>query len=134
MTTDLLVRETDERDYSQASDDECRDAALTWINMIRAEYDLDALPTLPRGYRYHAASCVLSIAGHGLADGTAHVSGDRLSWSADDVGLSFGREGRIVHYRTPPLVDQFIQRFDSGFYQDLVIEPPSLGVFAGFES
>lgn len=133
---DLVVRDAVERDYSQASNEECRVATLEWVNMLRGEYVLDLVTELPAGDRGLASSCVLVNALTGISDGSRTFQSDGRSALAcpddpkppDGQFLRYGREGQVIHRMMPPLVAEFVRRFDSGVYPDLLRESEA-GVF-----
>lgn len=83
-----------------------REAALIWVNAMRAEYRELPLDNFPRGARVSSVGCVLALALPGVAQ----------------VGLGQFKINDGPWRDLPLNVREFYQQFDRGSYPDLVAE------------
>lgn len=106
------------------SDGEVRTQSLAWVNSVRADYDLEPYAEIPAGYRHSTTNCALANMTAGLGDGSCTIpesSGVRgLGGPSSGLpGISFTRDGEVRSIRQPPVVNEFIRRFDRGAFPDL---------------
>lgn len=88
------------------------DAALEFVNELRAKHNAKPLTKLPRGECNNSVRCPIS---NGLRD----VGG--FTWYAGDfniVGFSPATSERIM---LPAAVAEFVWLFDHGHYPDLIL-------------
>jgi hypothetical protein len=85
---------------------------LAAVNDLRATRGMEPLNALPKGKRHHARSCPVANA----------LGGDVAVWpTGDDDGSKWHIVGEASHRPLPPVLAQFAERFDAGYYyQELV--------------
>lgn len=127
-----VERRREFRRMPEVSDEDCRAAALEWLNAWRAEYNVPQFEELPKGRVGNAQDCVLAQGFAGISDGSAPMKGGcgRNAAPGQTPGAHFSREGKRVDRPITPVVNEFINRFDEGRYPDLVSAPAVPGVYA----
>lgn len=118
MSTNEWLEETIAE--SDLTDEECREAALEWVNGLRQDYGFKPIDDLPRGFRGSSSDCSMSLAIAVVHDGSTPIRARPRYYGDDESGARFARDGKVVKRETPEAVNQFVLRFDAGRYPDLV--------------
>lgn len=96
-------------------------AALDWVNKVRADYGYKALERLPKGVRKSPTECVVIRALDPVNDrSTSHEFGERYKYGPDYGGMvHLARKGKMVAIKMPEIVARFAVAFDEGRYPAL---------------
>lgn len=87
---------------------------LAYINRERSLLGLSELDEIPRGERYSACRCVMSVA---LCPDDRHANAQTLR----TYTYLFQEDQRIAGVMHPPYVQAFIKHFDMGLHPELDI-------------
>lgn len=96
--------------------------ALAWVNDVRAEYNLEALTEMPRGYAGSASGCALAQAISEACTGSLPEEEAGRDRHGSRGEAAFMHDGELVTRPIPEKVQRFMNAFDSGLYPDLVKE------------
>lgn len=123
ILTENRIKELEDIDPKNLSDDKVYDGTLEWVNIIRSKYNLPSIDKLPQGRPEHSYDCALARALRGLTDYSCNYEFPGRHDHAGEDGtalLQFAFDGQVQKIITPKIVGQFIYRFDNLHYPDLV--------------
>lgn len=109
-----MMLKTEQINPMLMSDEQIVDGALDWVNIMRAEHDLPALEQLPKGRRADPADCALARALAPASDGSCKVPATRRYSATGPATWNYSMNGEVVRVEAPPVIAEFIVRFDLG--------------------
>lgn len=104
-------------EVNKLSNEEVERVTLDWVNEQRNKYGMKPLKKLRPGKRSDRNYCVIA---RSLRNGEVNYT----STSGHTTKL-YKTKGGTVDLKHPPSVVEFINRFDSTRYPDLIYKPPS---------